>query len=338
MSSERLMIHMSKQRSAAVKIAILLLTAVLSLTACGTSEDDSSQSSDRGAFPVTVETPYGEITIKDKPQKIVDISGAFADPLDAIGERPVISGNGGEAEKVYLENQPWMKGLYSEYDARLTTAEYKPSMEAIAAQKPDLITLNSLVIDEQVYEELSKIAPVYANDISPILLDENLTNLGKITGKTEEAKKAISLLDDEFAEARTHLTGLQGKTFNAAFYVPAQNALRMVDSYDWVKELGLVVADNQPTTGEEPFALSLENFDEFKGDVASILTDKEGRAALEADPRFAELPAVKNGLLIWDDPVVANALSAWSGPTSLKWLLERILPQLEKSQLNQSAH
>lgn len=327
-----------RRRGAA--LAAALLSAALALTACGTSSDDNDQnasnSSGSGDFPVTVESSFGPITVEEKPETIVSLSPGLVDVLSAIDEHAIL-GNPVDEEGL-LEFAPWVEGLYSEYDHSLVTAEYEPSPEAIAAQDPDLIIIDrSVIIDEQIYEQLSQIAPVYVAEYSSDFDDyDYITDLGAVTGKVEQAKETIADLNAQFAEARERLAGLQGRTFNAAYHLPATSELRLTGGYDWVEGLGLVVADNQPATGAKALILSQENLDQFNGEVATILTDDDGQAALESDPRFAELPSVQNGALLWLDSPLGSTMTGWNGPTGLRWLLERILPQLEGSELNES--
>jgi iron complex transport system substrate-binding protein len=229
---------------------------------------------------------------------------------------------------------PWLADLETgPFDASLITSEYKANAEAIARLNPDLIIGTPYYIEQQQYDQLSAIAPTYVTIFSPDRQwTDNLTDFGTLTGKTEEAAQAIADVDAEFTAAREQLSGLQGKTVSIAdFY---NGGLRLMPTYRWVDDLGLAPAANQPSAGSPLQPLSPENLDQFEGEVSFIATyDEETRAALEADPRFDDLPSVQNKAQFFvQRPVIDAGLAA--GPASLSWLLDQIMPLLTATPLN----
>ncbi|WP_159502143.1 ABC transporter substrate-binding protein [Microbacterium sp. 18062] len=328
----------ARRRSTALLAGVV--SVALAVTGCvnNTAEPGSvpDATTNDEAFPVTVATHYGEITLEEKPEKIVVFAVILADALGAMGE-PAVFGDGYQDEELVLAAYPWMDGLYEEYDPALVGTDWVPAVEAVAAQEPDLIVgWGGGSIAEDVYDQLSQIAPVY----EPIVTEDSgwkqyIAELGLLTGKSDEASQVIEDVDTELTEASEQLPGLQGATFNGAYYQPATDDLRLPTTYSWITSLGLTFADNQPTPGEEQVIISMENLDEFAGDVITIsaLSDEE-REAVESDPRFSELPAVENGTVIWADDPLSRAFTS-SGPTGVLWGLERVLPQLEESALNQ---
>ena len=79
---------MGKPRSVVVAFGL-----ALSLAACGSDEaperatggDGASPTSDTSSFPVTVEGTNGEISIDDRPVRIVSLSPTATEDLFAIG-------------------------------------------------------------------------------------------------------------------------------------------------------------------------------------------------------------------------------------------------------------
>lgn len=314
-----------------------VLSAALLLTACGSSadegDDDSPGASSEG-YPVTVDSAHGEFTLQSKPERIVVIGADYVDLLHALGEQPLAFNNYGEPnEEALVRGCPWLATLdTSTFDSALVTAEFKADPEAIALHEPDLIIGTPYYIGDEQYEQLSMIAPTYVTIFSSDRdWTDNLTDLGTLTGKVGLAAQAVSDVESQFVTARDRLSGLHDRTFNLAWYTG--DGLRMPPAYGWVEDLGLVHADNQPGIGAQAENLSRENLDQFAGDVAFIQADEEGRASLEADPRFTVLPSVENGTMFFvDRPVIDAGLAA--GPTSLMWLLDQIVPLLEESPLN----
>ena len=309
-------------------MAALLTTSVL--TACG---DDGDSGSDEGF--ATVQGEYGEVTVDEKPTRIVVVGGDFVDLLDSIDEQPVAFAGYGDADEATLvENYPWLDGLYTgEFDPTFVNADYKASPEAIAVHEPDLIVGTPFYIEEGQYEKFTAVAPTYVvpSDTGRDWTD-TLTDLGVLTGKSDEAAQAIADVETAFADAREKLTALEGTTVSAA----DDNAgtFRLISSGSWLEDLGLTPAANQPGVGEPFVELSPENFGDLSGEIAFFVTyDDAARATTEADPRFPDLPSVQNDSFYFvDRPLVDAGLGA--GPTSLAWLLEQVVPLLEASPLN----
>ena len=73
----------------------LALSLTLALAGCGQDEADTSAAdgsaspspseSSAPAFPVTVDTPEGEVTIEEQPERIVSLSPSATEILYAIG-------------------------------------------------------------------------------------------------------------------------------------------------------------------------------------------------------------------------------------------------------------
>ncbi|PYE17858.1 ABC-type Fe3+-hydroxamate transport system substrate-binding protein [Williamsia limnetica] len=325
-------------RRLATLVAAILSTLLL-LTACsgsdGSSDTDANDSASGAGYPVRVDSTYGEITVDKKPERIVVIGADYVDMLAALGEKPIAYAGSGEAdEEALFKLYPWLADVQTgPFDASLITTEYKANAEAIARLNPDLIIGTPYYIEQPQYDQLSAIAPTFVTIFSPDRQwTDNLTDFGTLTGKSAEAAQVIADVDAEFVEARKLLTGLQDKTVSIAdFY---GGGLRLMPTYRWVEDLGLKPAANQPPAGSPLEPLSPENLDQFEGQVSLIATyDEETRAALEADPRFADLPSVQNEAQFFvGRPIIDAGLAA--GPASLSWLLNQIMPLLESTPLN----
>src|SRR5687767_10769155 len=123
----------------AALLATLLATALVS-SGCGSAAGDDSSSEDggstgAGAFPVTVSTAFGNVTVEEEPTRVVALGWSDAETALALGVQPVgasdwlaVGGDGlGE----------WVEAGYDEAPQLIETLE--PSYEAIAALEPDLI-------------------------------------------------------------------------------------------------------------------------------------------------------------------------------------------------------
>jgi iron complex transport system substrate-binding protein len=352
-----------RQRTARSLAAVV--GAALLVSACGADDDDAGAATTAPAtvatsptpdpstattsgevFPVTIRTAYGEITLDERPERIVALAGRHVELLGLLDEEPLAFTDYGATNDELLTSYPWMAGtLAGDADPSLFTADYAPAAEAIAALEPDLILTTIWQADEPMYEQLSQIAPTYVGietDTNTSWQDD-LAALAALTGHdTTIVDEQEAALDAALSSAAERLPGLQ----DATFYVAALGEGEQL----WLTEyasapllaLGLQPGDGQPLTGEEGAdapRFSQENIDQLTADVVFIAAENrdpsgEFRAALEADPRLAELPASANGTLIFLSPGQWNAVNGGSA-ASVQWWLEQIVPVLESSALNQ---
>lgn len=298
-----------------------LLLAGCASTSPGATSPAKTPTPASGGFPVTIDTVYGDLTLNQKPERIVALDDTTANVLLALGETP--EAYFAAMDDDTLKNFPWLEQHFDRNDPALRNADWSPAPETIAAHRPDLIVSDSAQITEPRFQRLSSIAPVYAGEIpSGIRVDWRtaIVDLGALTGKTEQANQVTAGLDDLIAESRAELPGLQGKTFNVIELYDNQISF---NSGSTMESLGLVPAEGQPATiiGGE-ITLAMERLEELRGDVLIVLDwDGSAKPLLEADPRFAQLTASKNGSVLFLDAAPAVALTV-PAPLSLRWLIE----------------
>lgn len=315
-------------------VAVAALSPVLLLSACssGSTLDSSPGSGSVSAgFPVTVDTAYGELAVGEKPTRIIALTAQTADTLASLGLAAVATAADGAAgEEQFLDLYPWLEGVdIGELDPDLVTTEYVASLEAIAAYEPDLILGNTWQVDEELYEQISQIAPTYVgavvgnNDWSVQLED-----IAELTGESEAAAAAVESVDAAYAAARESLPGAQGKTYSSLRF---DGDSFVVGNGSWFDGFGLVPADYQDNT-QTSDPISLENIAELSSDVMAVWFYQGSYDELSQDPRFAELPSAINGAVLDIDLPLANAANS-AGPLSLVYAIERVTPTLEASSL-----
>ncbi|WP_428241743.1 Fe(3+) dicitrate ABC transporter substrate-binding protein [Gynuella sp.] len=101
---------------------------------------------------VTVHDQKGAFTLDQRPERIVVLEFSFADALAVLGLRPV----GIADDKNRKRLLPAVSEIVGDYTSVGTRAQ--PSLEMIAALKPDLI-IADIERHESIYNELNKIAP-----------------------------------------------------------------------------------------------------------------------------------------------------------------------------------
>ncbi|MFE6338859.1 iron-siderophore ABC transporter substrate-binding protein [Streptomyces sp. NPDC057798] len=262
----------------------LLLTAAaataaaLTLTACGTTEPaaDSAEAT-KTAERITLTDASGTKVELDGPAtKVIGTEWHEVELLISLGVDPVgvadVKGYQTWDQAVPLKNEPKDIGTRGE-----------PSMDTIAALKPDLIVA-STDLPPAAVKQLREVAPVVevksADAADPIgQMTENLDLLAKATGTTEQAAKVKEAFDAKLAEGKKALAdaGLAGAAYAFA------------DGYDISNQVSVRPFTSGSLIGAVNERLGLKNDWTVKGDESYGLgsTDVEGLTKLSDDVHFA---------------------------------------------------
>ncbi|EIN1121132.1 Fe(3+) dicitrate ABC transporter substrate-binding protein FecB, partial [Escherichia coli] len=134
------------------------------------------------AFAATVQDEHGTFTLEKTPQRIVVLELSFADALAAVDVSPIGIADDNDAKRILPEVRAHLKPWQS------VGTRAQPSLEAIAALKPDLIIADSSR-HAGVYIALQQIAPVLLLKSRNETYAENLQSaaiIGEIVGKKRE--------------------------------------------------------------------------------------------------------------------------------------------------------
>ncbi|EJF89266.1 siderophore ABC transporter substrate-binding protein [Bartonella tamiae] len=142
----------------------------------------------------TIKHVSGETTITDHPKKVVVFDLASLDNLTRLGVHDIIAVPEGVKPK-YLES-------YNDDKYIKVGTLFEPNYETVASLKPDLIIVGGR--SQPKYNDLSKIAPTIdltvSNDKYLSDVDRNVTILGDIFDKQNEAKTEIEKLNARLAQ------------------------------------------------------------------------------------------------------------------------------------------
>ncbi|RIK17473.1 MAG: ABC transporter substrate-binding protein [Acidobacteria bacterium] len=163
----------------------------------GTSSTADGTGAAPDAFPVTVDTPAGEVTIEERPERIVSLSASATEILFAIGA----------GDQVVAADE-W--STYPEDAPTTDLSGYEPNVEAIVAYEPDLVVVANDIDD--IVASLSQVhVPVIVN-AAPTDVEsgyDGMAALGLATGHVDDAAEAIATMraemDEAFAAAPTDL-------------------------------------------------------------------------------------------------------------------------------------
>ncbi len=330
------------QRSKRAAVVAVATATVLALSACGGGSDSDSEAtpadaetSATGAFPATVATKFGEITVEEKPERVVALGWSDAEVALALGVQPVGASDwlafGGEGVG------PWSEGQYTTAPELIGTME--PEFEKIAALKPDLILDVKSSGDQARYDTLAKIAPTVGvpegGDQWITSPEDQITMISTALGLKDQGEKLISDTEAEFAKYAEENPEFAGKTITVGSktsegyggYVTGDTRV------DFATALGF---ENNPAIQEqagETFFVSVsgENLKQLDADLVTMLPIGIEATDISEDPLYQAVPAVKAGhSVVIDDPTIGNAFSSGS-PAATSYALEKVVPLFKEA-------
>ena len=315
-----------RARSATVLAVAALLTA-----GCGTGADeDSGPTTSSGAFPATVGTAFGDVTIEEEPVRVVALGWSDAETALALGVQPVGAsdwlGFGGEGVG------PWAEGRYDEAPEIIETLE--PSYEAIAALEPDLILDTRSDGTQERYDLLSAIAPTVGQPegVGPYQTtwQQQLELVGAALGKDEEAAALQDEVDQAFADAAAANPGFEGTEVAVGAYTSEGFGayVRGDSRVDFLEQLGFVNKPGvQDLAGENFFVpVSDEQLSLLGAPLTVVFPIFVEASEIAAHPLWPTLGSVQQGhAVVLDDEALVSAFSSGSALGTL-YALENTVP------------
>ncbi|MGW4236003.1 ABC transporter substrate-binding protein [Streptomyces sp. NPDC004749] len=325
-------------RRAPAALWVALCALLLPLTACGSSSGDGtspkgaedSSGASAGAFPATVATKFGEVTVEEKPTRVVALGWGDAEAALALGVQPVGASDwlafGGDGVG------PWAKGRYDKSPRMIGTLE--PEFEKIAALRPDLILDTKSSGDRTRYETLSKIAPTigvprggeqykisWKKQTEMVSTALGLAGKGKaLIAETEEKFARSAAAHPEFKGKTITLGSRTGSTFGA--YVHGTGRV------DFVERLGFTNNPKVEARADASFSVTLsrENLDLLDADLTVMTPIGVEASKITDDPLYQAVPSVKDGRdVVFDDETLSSAF-ATDSVLSVAYALDKVVP------------
>ncbi|MGW4753071.1 iron-siderophore ABC transporter substrate-binding protein [Streptomyces chartreusis] len=253
-------------------------TAALALTACGTTEPaaDSDDAKKAGEGITLTDASGTKVELDGPAKKVVGTEWHEVELLISLGVDPVgvadVKGYKTWDQAVPLKNEPKDIGTRGE-----------PSMDTIAALKPDLIVA-STDLPPAAVKQLRKVAPVLevrsASAADPIgQMTKNLDIIAEATSTGERAEEIKDAFDAKVTEGKKTLAdaGLDGAP------------VAFADGYDISNQVSIRSYTSGSLIGAVNEQLGLKNAWKIEGDKDYGLgtTDVEGLTKLGDDVRFA---------------------------------------------------
>lgn len=320
---------------AAVAVAALALSACSggSASTAGDTDGASGSAASDGAFPVTVTTEFGDVTVDEKPERVVALGWGDAETALALGVQPVGAsdwlGFGGEGVG------PWAEGLYDTAPEIIDTLE--PSYEAIAALKPDLILDVKSSGDQERYDKLSSIATtigVPEGKASYLTsLDEQMTMISTALGLADEGTALLADVDTAFEDAAAAHPEWAGKTVAAATktsegwgaYIEGSERVSFLEKLGFTQSPAIAAL---PTNaGGFSVDISSEQLDLLDADLIVAFPIFIPTEDLTSDPLWQAVPAVADGRAVVIDGDISSAYSLGTS-LAVQYAIDNLVPKI----------
>jgi iron complex transport system substrate-binding protein len=278
------------------------LAAAFALGGCGgggsTPADAPKETS--GQFPVTVKAPDGEVTVPERPTKIVSLSPTATEMLFGIDAGRQVAAT--DELSNFPQNAP-----------RTKLSGFKPNADAIAGYDPDLVVLSYDAND--VVASLRKLKiPVYLAPAATTLDDSyrQITDLGTLTGNTESAADLVARMK---ADIEKFTRDLPKRTEPLTYYYELDPQLHSVTSKTFIGSVftlaGLQnIADKADKDGTGYPKLAAEYVIDTDPDLVFLADTKccgQSPATVAKRPGWDKLSAVRgNGVHALDDDVASR--------------------------------
>jgi len=307
-------------------VAAVAGALALGVTACGSAGDSSGQGEG-----LTITHGRGETVIEGTPSRIVALGNQWLDTTLALGVTPV-----GYIDNVAVTAQnatPWQpEGALASATEISTTGNIA---EQVAALEPDLILADPFIADQKTYDDLSKVAPVLPGLSDSIITpwQDQVTTLGEVLGKDDEAERIVAGVADEIAAITAANPDLAGKTFVSTWLAGPSQLMVLTDPDDGSSklfaELGMTIPQNLQDlpAAQGRVALSPERLDELTADLLLAGYSPGMDERYRQLPGYDELPAVRKGSVVF---LTTQEISAVNQPTALSvpYILDKLGPAL----------
>ncbi|MFB9903255.1 ABC transporter substrate-binding protein [Allokutzneria oryzae] len=285
--------------------AALALVAVAGLTGCATREPANAPAPSSGAatgFPVEVSVPGGTTGLKleKRPERIISLNPSSTETLYAVGAGKQV---------VAVDDQ----STFPAEAPKTTLSGFKPNLEAIANQKPDLVLasndtdnlvtgLGQLKIQVLLVPAATTLEDTYAQ----------VSAIGKATGHAAEGEALATRMR---ADIDKIVTDTRKPARPLSYYHELDNSLYSVTSKTFIGQVygrfGLTnIADEADKSGSGYPQLSAEYLVKANPDLIFLADTKccgQNARTVAARPGWQSLTAVKNnGVVALDDDIASR--------------------------------
>jgi iron complex transport system substrate-binding protein len=299
------------------------------LVACGAKETKEESNSSNAKV---IEHAMGKTEIKGDPKKIVVLTNEGTEALLALGVKPV-----GAVQS--WTGKPWYSHIEKEMEGvKNVGLESQVNLEEIAALQPDLIIGNKMR-HEDIYKQLSQIAPTVYSETLRGEWKNNFTFYAKVLNKEEEGKKLISEFDNKAKEISEKAKDKLDTKITMLRFMPGKTRIYLENSFSGIilNQIGFAKSTMEDPSSEN-FAVEIgkERLQEADGDAIVYFTydqgDGQGSQREEEwlnDPLFKNLNAVKDGQVFKVDDAIWNTAGGIKAANLMLDDLDKLIDKLK---------
>ena len=270
----------------------MVLTASLALVGCGSGGGEHPDGPPPAAkeFPRTVSHAMGQTQIPTEPTRIVALDQTFVDAAFAL-DTPIVGFTQLEAGNPELPEYLGQDRQTLGSRAQSVGTLDEPNLEKIAVLRPDLIA-SAKVRHEEIYNQLSAIAPTVFSETTGPTWKANIRLLGRAIGKEDLAEQRISAYEQRAQRIGDAIRAKEGRnpTISLIRFIPGETRLYQKKSFS-----GIVLEDTglarPPSQNVDDFAMeiSAERILDANADHIYVTVSEGGDAAQTRD-RFVANP------------------------------------------------
>ena len=270
-------------------IPLACMVFIISMLAIGCS-NSSNINKKSEAEPNTrkVRTVKGDIEVPSNPKRVA--VSCYQGDLLALGVKPIAT------------EKPKEESAFKNELAGVATIE-KWEPEEVMELDPDLL----IVVKEEDYEKLNKIAPTILIPFGEITTEERVTLIGEAVGKQKEAKKVIDNFKQKVKDSKEKLNkaGIMDKTFTLIESDSGKTLMIFGNKYgrggeifyDYLDLKAPDIIEKEIIDADQYRQLSLEALPEYCGDYV-INSTWGGTNFLTDNDIWNNIKAVKEGRVI----------------------------------------
>jgi len=237
----------------------------------------------------------GTTKVRETPNRVVVLTNEANDNVLALGIKPVGAVKSWWGDPYFEYIQLDLKGV------PVVGEELQPSLEKIAAIKPDLI-IGSKVRHQNIYSQLSQIAPTVYSETIGTDWEENFILYAKALNREAKAQQLIAEWNQRIAEFQSKMGSKLNQKVSLVRFLSGQARIYHQDNFAGkiIAEIGFKRPQSQQ---QDKFAdeISLESIAQMDGDIIFYMTfnpqnsrSKELAQKWITHPLWSSLNASKN--------------------------------------------
>lgn len=274
---------------------------------------DAPATAEPDAYPVTISTAFGDVTIDEEPERVVAVGWSDAETALALGVQPVGASD-------------WL-GLVGTMELNL---------ELIASLDPDLILDTRSDGTQERYDALSEIAPTLGPPADVVAYgttwQEQLEMVAAALGRPAYGAELATRVEEHFAATAAAHPEFDGAVATVGAFTSDGFGIYVTGDarVDFLAQLGFVQKDGVDELGTGNFyvTLSEEQLELFDADVTVIFPIFVEASEFTDNPVWQAVPSVADGrAVVIEDLDLLNAFSSGSVLGTL-YAIDHITPLL----------